>query len=300
MAVAVVFPGQGAQAAGMGAPWRAHPAWEIVGRIAEVADADIEHLLLRADQDELSRTTEAQFAIFAASLVAWEAAGRQVTDVVAMAGHSLGEVTALVAAGALSIEEGARLVAIRTAATQQAADARPGRMVALLGGNLAQAEAACEGTECWVANDNAPGQVVVGGTPEGVATAVRRAQESGVRRLIPLDVGGAFHTPLMEPASAVLARSLADVAFAPPSVLVVHNSDAAPHGDRDWAARLSEHVVSPVRWRETMQVVGELGAQAVVEVGPGSTLTALARRAAPALAVVSISEPSDVCGGATG
>src|SRR5262249_40806664 len=146
------------------------------------------------------------------------AVGDAVRDPVAFAGHSLGQLTALVAAGALSLDDGIRLVARRAAATQASADRRPGRMAALMGADLDTAEKACDGTDgAWVANDNAPGQVVIGGTPEGVEAASAQASSLGVRRVIALKVGGAFHTPLFDDARAEFQPVLAGTRFVTPT-----------------------------------------------------------------------------------
>src|SRR6185436_16474854 len=148
-------------------------------------------------------TREAQLAVLLNSLVSWEAARPCVGDVVAFAGHSLGQVTALIASGVLTLDDGVRFAARRAELTQAAADAHPGKMAALLGATPEQAGDACAAAPdaCWVANDNAPGQVVIAGTPDGLATASAAAKEVGVKRVTPLNVGGAFHTPLMADAT---------------------------------------------------------------------------------------------------
>ena len=158
----------------MGEAWRASAAWDVVDRAESALGQPLAHLLLDADSDALARTREAQLAVLLTSLMAWEAVRDALDEApVAFAGHSLGQITALIASGALSLEDGVRLAAERADCTQAAADARPGRMAALLGATVDQAEAASAGATaagrtCWVANDNAPGQVVIGGTPVGV------------------------------------------------------------------------------------------------------------------------------------
>ena len=216
---------------------------------------------------------------------------------VAFAGHSLGQVTALIAAGSLPFDAGVRFAARRAELTQAAADAHPGRMAALLGATLEQAEGACEAAPdgCWVANDNAPGQVVIAGTPEGLELASARAKELGVKRVTPLNVGGAFHTPLMRDASAGLAGELAQVTFTAPAAPVVSNDDAVAYSDADgWRERLAEHVSVPVRWRSTMDTLVAAGAGTFLEVGHGSMLAALAKRGAPDVVVQKISSPDDI------
>jgi len=172
--LAVVFPGQGTQAPGMGVSWQDHPAWKIVEQAEAALGEPLAPLLIDASADELARTRNAQLAVLCTSLVAWEAAKPMLDDVVAFGGHSLGQVTALIAAGVLDLEDGVRFAARRAELTQAAADAHPGRMAALLGATIEQAEAACTAAPdaCWVANDNAPGQVVIAGTPAGVDAGV--------------------------------------------------------------------------------------------------------------------------------
>lgn len=294
--VAVVFPGQGAQRPGLGEPWRDHPAWEVVERADELLGEPVSRLLLDASPEELSHTREAQLAVLVASLVAWEAARHHLTEPAVFAGHSLGQVTALIASGALGLAEGLAVAEARASATQRAAARNPGRMVALLGASLETAGASCEASPgaCWVANDNAEGQVVIGGTPGGVEAAVARARQLGVRKAVPLDVDGAFHTPLMQEAADALFPHAASARFAAPVAPVVANTDARPHADTAWAPRLVEHLVRPVRWRESMEVLSSLGASTVVEVGPGGVLAGLARRAMPGARVEVVATPADV------
>jgi [acyl-carrier-protein] S-malonyltransferase len=229
--------------------------------------------------------------------MAWEAIRDQVPDPVAFAGHSLGQVTALIASGALSLEDGVRFAARRAELTQAAADAHPGRMVALLGATVEQAAASCEAAPdaCWVANDNAPGQVVIAGTPDGLAAGSAHAQELGVRRVTPLNVGGAFHTPLMHDATAGLRGEVALLELGLPVAPVVSNHDAVAYTDADgWRDRLPEHVSVPVRWRSTMDTLVGLGATTFLEVGHGSMLAALAKRGAPSVTVRNVAVPDDI------
>ena len=179
--LAFTFPGQGSQRPGMGRPWVDHPSWEVAGEASEIAERDLAALLLDADMEELTATGNAQLATFVMSLVVLDAVERLGLVPAACAGHSLGEYTALVASGAVSLADGTRLVVERGEAMQTAADERPGTMAALLGIGDDDAEAACQRAEdeVWVANYNAPGQVVIGGTAEGVAAASERAKELG-------------------------------------------------------------------------------------------------------------------------
>ena len=296
MGVAIVFPGQGTQFARMGQSWRATNSWEVVRRAEQALGQPLAPLLLEASDETLRRTLEAQLSVFLTSLMAWEAVKDELDVPVAFAGHSLGQVTALVASGALSLEDGVRLASERATATQAAADRRPGRLAALVGADLATAEAVCAGAaEAWVANDNAPGQIVVGGTPPGVEGATQRAHELGVRRVIPLNVGGAFHTPLMADARAAFEPVLADTRFAAAVAPVVSNVDAGAYTDPSvWPVQLADQLVSPVRWRPSLLTLSELGTDSLVEVGPGNVLAGLARRTLPGIPVRNVATPGDV------
>jgi [acyl-carrier-protein] S-malonyltransferase len=294
--VAVVFPGQGTQAPGMGAPWADHPAWKIVEQAEAALGEPLAPLLLDTPAEGLARTREAQLAVLCTSLVAWEAARPMLDDVVAFAGHSLGQVTALIASGALDLEDGVRFAARRAELTQAAADAHPGRMAALLGATVEQAEEACAAAPegAWVANDNAPGQVVIAGTPEGVELALARAKEIGVRRATTLNVGGAFHTPLMNSARDGLVETLKNVTFATPSAPVVSNHDGVAYSDGDgWQGRLADHVTVPVRWRTSMETLATIGAASFIEVGHGSMIAGVAKRTVPDVTVVAAATPAD-------
>lgn len=282
-----MFPGQGAQRAGLGEEWRDDDVWAVVERAEEVLGQPLSPLLLDPDA-KLDRTEDAQLAVLLSSLMAWEKARAALGEPVAFAGHSLGQVTALVASGALPFDHGIRLAARRAHHTQRAADRTNGEMVALLGASADQAEEVCRAAPdaCWVANDNAPGQMVVAGTPEGVEKAVDRAGSIGVRRTSRLMVGGAFHTPLMEEARVAFAGDLAGVALSSTTKPVVSNGDARPYDDGEgWRRRLADHLVRPVRWRQSVETLVGLGATELVEVGPGTTLAGLARRIAPGVAV---------------
>jgi [acyl-carrier-protein] S-malonyltransferase len=263
----------------MGEAWREASAWEIVERAEKALDLPLAHLLLEASAEELGRTREAQLSVLLASLLAWEGLRDRIEAPAAFAGHSLGQITALIAAGALSPEDGVALAVARADCTQAAADATPGRMAALIGADLELAEKACAGADAWVANDNAPGQVVIGGTVDGIEAATARAGDLGVRRVVALKVQAAFHTPLMQAAADALAPTLAATRFTTPAAPVVSNVDARPYAGADgWPERLTEHLVSPVRWRSTMETLAGMGITTYYEVGPGNVLSGLAKR----------------------
>lgn len=281
MGVAIVFPGQGSQATGMGLELVDLPAWHLVTDAEEILATSLAPLLLG---DELKTTQAAQTAVLLHSLVMWETVKDDVGEVTSFAGHSLGQMTALIASGSLSFEQGLHVAAKRAAVTQQAADDKPGVMAALMGATDEQAAAAVAGTPdtCWVANINAPGQIVIAGTPDGLALATEAAKDAGIRKVIPLDVAAAFHTPLMNDAADAFAEYLTSIEFAAPSAPIVSNEDAVAYTDGDgWKTRLVSHLVKPVRWADCMQTIDSLGPASLREVGPGSTLTGLAKRCLP-------------------
>jgi [acyl-carrier-protein] S-malonyltransferase len=300
--VAMVFPGQGTQAPGMGASWQDHPAWKLLEQAEGALGEPLRHLVLDAPAEQLARTRDAQLAVLCTSLVAWEALRPLVDDVVAFAGHSLGQVSALVASGALDLEDGVRFAARRAELTQRAADDHPGRMAALLGATVEQAAEACDAAPeaAWIANDNAPGQVVIAGTAEGLELATARAKELGVKRATALNVGGAFHTPLMASAAAGISEALRDVHFGTPMAAIVANQDGGAYFADDtwdgdsWRERSAAHVTVPVLWRPSMETLAALGADAFVEVGYGSMIAGLAKRTVPGLPVFSCADPSDL------
>jgi [acyl-carrier-protein] S-malonyltransferase len=297
VAIAVIFPGQGTQATGMGAPWRGHAAWRVVEAAEAALGEPISSLILDAPSEQLARTRDAQLAVLLTSLVAWDAVRDRIEEPIAFAGHSLGQVSALIASGALPLEDGVRFAARRAELTQSAADAHPGRMAALLGASLEQADGACRAAPdaCWIANDNAPGQVVIAGTPDGVEAGSAQAKELGVKRATPLNVGGAFHTPLMREAADGLVAELPGLALSKPAAPVVSNDDAQPYADADgWRTRLADHVTKPVQWRASMETLAGLGTSQFLEVGHGSMLAALAKRIVPDLPVQGVATPDDL------
>ena len=294
LAHAVIFPGQGAQSQGMGLPWRDHPAWSVVERAEKVLDQPVGELLT-GDTHDLSRTANSQLSVLLTSLMCWEALRPALPQPVAFAGHSLGQITALIAAEALSFDDGIRLAFERAKLTQRDADERPGRMAALLGATPEQADAACAGIDgCWVANDNTPGQIVIAGTPEGVEAGSQAARDAGVRKVMALDVGGAFHTPLFDGAAREMSAHLAQIDWRDTAVPVISNADGAAQVDGSgWPARLSTHLIQPVRWRACMETLAGL-ATTWVEAGPGSTLAAFAKRAHTEVQVIGVSSPDDL------
>jgi [acyl-carrier-protein] S-malonyltransferase len=263
----------------MGASWVGTPSWAVVERLSIVLGRDVGELLVGADAPTLQETRNAQAATFALSLVALDRIRAGGLDADAVAGHSLGEYTALVAAGALDEEAAMRLVGERGEAMQVASDANPGTMAAVLGlESGAVAKACAEAGEAWIANDNAPGQIVIAGTHDGVAAAGEAAKRRGATRLLALTVGGAFHSPLMTPAQPALDAALAAAPFRTPEIPVVANVDAEAHRDDGWRPRLAAQLCQPVQWRQSLIRLAQLGATEFVEIGPGDALTGMVKR----------------------
>lgn len=306
MAVAFVFPGQGSQAVGMGkALAEAYPAARAV--FQEVDDAlgeKLSDLMWNGPEDTLTLTANAQPALMAVSLAALkalEAEGIALRDHAAFAaGHSLGEYSALAAAGSLSISDAARLLRVRGNAMQAAVPVGVGAMAALLGLDFEAADAVAReaaGDEvCQAANDNAPGQVVISGHRAAVERAVELAKSRGAKRAMMLTVSAPFHSALMAPAAAVMAEALAAATVRAPAVPLVANVTARPIGEPDEIRRrLVEQVTGTVRWRESIAwLAGEGAITTFVELGSGKVLTGLLKRIAPTASGVNLGAPEDV------
>jgi malonyl CoA-acyl carrier protein transacylase len=247
--------------------------------VAAVRPDLLEAVTALVGEDPFGRVADstrfAQPAILCASLAGWTRLRHHV-DPVALAGHSLGELSALAAAGALDEQDALRLVVLRGALMAEAGEASGGgTMLALLGATPAQAAALAARHGVSVANDNAPGQVVLSGAPEALDAARREAKGEGLRALS-LDVAGAFHSPQMAPAVEPFRAALAEVAFATPAVPVISCATAAPFADP--ARELADALITPVRWRETMTALDGTGARTFVDAGPGKVLATLAPR----------------------
>jgi len=290
MARAFVFPGQGSQAVGMGRQLADAfaPARYVFEEVDEALEQRLSRLMFEGPEDELTLTSNAQPALMAVSLAVMRTLEQEGGLILAdtadfVAGHSLGEYSALAAANTFEITEAARLLRQRGAAMQEAVPVGEGAMAALLGLDLedaeAVAEAAAEGEVCAAANDNAPGQVVVSGHKAAVERAVALAAERGARRSILLPVSAPFHCPLMAPAADVMADALAAVTLQPPQVPLVPNVTAEPTAEPDTLRRLLvEQVTGLVRWRESVLAMRDRGVDTLVEVGAGKVLCGLARR----------------------
>ncbi len=295
--IVFTYPGQGSQWPGMGTEWADHPSWELVTEASEASDRDVARLLLYADAEELTETRNAQLATFVLSMVTLDAVSRVGVESAGHAGHSLGEYSALTASGALDFGDATRLVTERGNAMQAAADEKPGSMSAILGLDDDRVEIACARAvgDVWVANYNGPGQVVIAGTSEAVEAAILVAKELGATRSISLAVGGAFHTPLMGSARDRLAKAIDQIEIRNTETTVVANVDAAshPNGD-DWADLLNAQLCSPVRWRQSLHTLADLGFTTFVELGPGSALSSMTKRTIDGSHTLSVGCPDDL------
>lgn len=295
--LAFTFPGQGSQRPGMGRPWVDHESWELVGEASEVAGRDVGALLLDADADELRDTRNAQLTTFVSSLMVLDAVERLGVEPSFCAGHSLGEYTALAATGALGFDEGVVLVAERAAAMHDAGNEQPGTMAAVLGLDDDQVGVACNLAESdvWVANYNAPGQVVIAGSPDGVESASKHAKDLGAKRVMALQVSGAFHTAFMAAARDRLRIAIADADIREAEIPVISNVDAKPHQvASEWTTLLSAQLSSPVRWKHSLLTLSAHGVTDFVELGPGGVLTGMAKRSVEGARTISVATPDDL------
>ena len=303
---AFTFPGQGSQAVGMGKDLAsAYPeARAVFQEVDEALGQRLSATMFEGPDDILRLTENAQPALMAVSLAiirVLESKGVRLADHAAyVAGHSLGEYSALAAAGAFTIADTARLLKIRGQAMQKAVPVGHGAMAALLGLDMATthevAAEAAQGEVCDVANDNAPGQVVVSGTVAAIERAVELAKARGAKRALLLPVSAPFHCSLMQPAADAMAQALAEVAMNAPVVPLVANVLAAPISDpAEIRQRLVEQVTGVVRWTESIAwLTGPGGVTNLVELGTGKVLTGLAKRINPEAAGTAVSAPADI------
>lgn len=301
MKIAFVFPGQGSQSAGMLDAFADNAAVrDVLTRAGDALDQDIAGLIANGPADALNLTTNTQPVMLtagAAIYAAWQAAGGRTPDV--MAGHSLGEYTALVAAGVLSLEDGVRLVRIRADAMQSAVPVGAGGMAAILGLDDDAVRKACQeaaqGEVVEAVNFNAPAQVVIAGHKAAVERACAAAKAAGAKRALPLPVSAPFHSSLLLPAADVLAAALAETQLAEPKVPVINNVDVASPTDpaqiRDALVRQAWH---PVRWVETVRAMKAQGVTHIVECGPGKVLAGLVKRIDGDLTALAITDPASL------
>ncbi len=281
---AYVFPGQGSQFKGMGADLsqNSSQAKSLFEQANQLLGFELTKIMFEGSDEELKQTNVTQPAIFLHSVVLAAITPGFAPDMVA--GHSLGEFSALVAAGGLSFEDGLRLVAQRADAMQAACTIQPSTMAAILGLPDAVIEAVCasiEGEVVVPANYNCPGQVVISGTMEGIRIACEKLKEAGAKRALPLPVGGAFHSPLMEPARENLARAIEQTPFRVPRCPIYQNVTARPSTDIETIkTNLIAQLTAPVRWTQCVENMVSDGATVVVECGPGKVLQGLVKKIA--------------------
>ena len=279
--VVALFPGQGSLSGGAGVEWQSPRFWEILARVSDAARLDVAALLISGSDEEVVRTDRAQIATFALSIVGYFDLVEHGIRPRYLLGHSLGEFSALVASGLLSIEDGARLIGVRGAAMARAAAATEGSMVALMGGDEG-ARAALDGLDgVWVANINGTGQIVVSGTRAGLDDLLARHKELGWRRATPRPVGGAFHSPLMGPAQGEIEKALARVEWGTTHAVLISNVDAKVHvSAEEWRELLSRQLTSPVQFFEATMTVPE-SVTTTIEMPPSGVLTGLTKRIRP-------------------
>jgi [acyl-carrier-protein] S-malonyltransferase len=300
MSLAVLFPGQGSQHVGMGADlFELRP--DLLGeRADEILGWSLRSLCLDGPEDVLTRTQHAQAALFAISYALWEELRNEYDgEVAGGAGHSLGEYTALAAAGALTFDQALAVVARRGEAMASAAELEPSGMAALIGAELSLAESLsagrrADGGRLEVANINAPGQVVVAGSSDDIEWVMENGRDLGVRRVIALNVAGAFHSSFMAPASHEVEKALAGVTFAEPDFPVWSNTTARPHSASSLAANLSSQVVSTVRFAESLEDMAAHGIDTFVHVGPGDVTAGMAKRTVGEASIHVVSKVSDI------
>ncbi len=297
MKVAVLFPGQGSQFAGMADPWTEHPAGrETLDRASDVLGWDVAER--SRDPEALERTEVVQPAVFACDLAAYAVLHADGISADVAAGHSLGEYAALVASGAVDLQPGLSALAARAEAMGRASRDRPGAMTAILGLSPEECHEVCavagRGDVLAVANENSPRQTVLSGSLSAIEKAEELARSRGAKA-IRLNVAGAFHSPLMEPALAAVREAISKVQFRPPAFPIVPNVSARPtQQPLELRDLLSRHLVSPVRWDATLKAMDAMGATVFIEAGPGDVLSKLARRAVPGATVVAAGSPEKV------
>ena len=279
---ALVFPGQGAQYVGMGKSLyeSSNLAQQLFAKANQILGFDIQGLMFEGTDEDLRKTSVTQPAIYIHSVVAALVNGLE-KDVAMVAGHSLGEFSALSVAGALTFEDGLKLVSIRANAMQKACDMQESTMAAILGMEDSVVEEICAAVDDIVvpANYNTIGQLVISGSKPGIAKAIELAQEKGARRALELAVNGAFHSPLMEPARVELAEGIEKTVFSNARIPVYQNVTAKPHTDKEEIKEnLLKQLTAPVRWTQTMQAMIADGATELIESGPGKVLRGLLKK----------------------
>jgi [acyl-carrier-protein] S-malonyltransferase len=307
MTRALLFPGQGSQAVGIGKALADAfaAARDVFAEVDDALSQKLSRIMWEGPESDLVLTENAQPAIMAASMAVIAVLKKEggldlAKHARLVAGHSLGEYSALCAAGAFSLADTARLLKIRGTAMQSAVPVGEGGMVALIGAEIDAAEAvakeaAAEGGICVVANDNAPGQVVISGSKDAIARAPDIAKAKGIKRAIPLAVSAPFHCPLMQPAADAMAKALADVTIRPLFVPVLANVTAAEAIDPDTIRRLLvEQVTGRVRWRESIAALRGLGIDTTIECGGNKVLTGMVKRIDKDLQTIALDTPAEI------
>lgn len=292
---ALLFAGQGAQVVGMGKDLA--EKYSLARSLFEKSDAilqtRISELCFNGPEPELTRTENAQPAIFIVSWIAFQLLKEFVPDLEysATAGLSLGEITALTAAGALDFEDGLKLVRERGKFMQQACDMNPGSMAAVMGADVELVRAVCNESGVEIANLNCPGQIVISGDKEKIKNACEILKSRGVKRVIPLQVAGAYHSRLMEPARQKFANVLKNVKLCIPQVMVLSNATAKPHtGQEEIYELLVEQITLTVRWEDCMRYLLAQGYTRFIELGPGTVLSGFLKRIDNAVTVFNVSD----------
>jgi len=304
---AFTFPGQGSQKVGMGQPLAEAyaAAREVFEEVDDALGQKLSKLMWQGEGDDLTLTENAQPALMAVSVAVIRSLETEAglgfgKHAAFVAGHSLGEYSALAASGALSLSDTAKLLRTRGQAMQKAVPVGKGAMAALLGLDLEVVEEKVIDADqvdgiCTIANDNAPGQVVISGAKAAVDAAIERAKEAGAKRAMPLPVSAPFHCPLMQPAADAMAEALGQITLAPPRVPLVANVTAEATSDPDTICKLLvDQVTGRVRWRPSVLWLGDNGVDTLVEVGAGKILTGMAKRINRELTNFTVETPDDL------